>query len=371
MDSELQIGLVALGLAAVVGIIGYNKWQERKHRKHAESTFRSDHRDVLLDPLEPGEAAARSRAEPKDVDDEPLAMNEPREPRISIPAAAGRRSTPGAPELVDTRVDCMIRIESIEPLEVQRLWTAQREALKDLSRALRWFGFDDAGNLWRPLTAHSAGCFHWYCAAMQMVDRRGAINERDFNLFATGVHRVADQFLAVPADVPSSAAALEAAGEVDRFCAGVDVQVGVNIVAANQPFAGTKVRALAEASGMVLGDDGAFHAQDDEGRVLYSLSNLEAGVFAPSEMRNLHTSGITLVLDVPLVAEGVSVFDRMMRQAQQMAHSLDGRVVDDNRASFGPESVSLIRSQIQRYHAQMSEAGIPPGSSLAMRLFSA
>jgi len=52
MDSELQIALIALGVAVVVGIIAYNKWQERKHRKHAESAFRSDHRDVLLEPQE-------------------------------------------------------------------------------------------------------------------------------------------------------------------------------------------------------------------------------------------------------------------------------------------------------------------------------
>jgi hypothetical protein len=50
MDSELQIGLVALGIAAVVSIVAYNKWQERKHRRHAEQAFKSEHRDVLLEP---------------------------------------------------------------------------------------------------------------------------------------------------------------------------------------------------------------------------------------------------------------------------------------------------------------------------------
>ena len=48
MDSELQIALIGAGLAAVVLVVGYNKWQERKHRRDAERAFRSDHRDVLL-----------------------------------------------------------------------------------------------------------------------------------------------------------------------------------------------------------------------------------------------------------------------------------------------------------------------------------
>lgn len=370
MDSELQIGLVALGVAAVVGIIAYNKWQERKQRKHAERTFRSDHRDVLLDPQEPSESGVRERGEVQAGN----ARADDAEPRMSTAPSlkgSGRHATPGVPEKVDTRVDCMIQVESIEPLDVQRLWTAQREALAQLQRSVRWFGFDDSANLWRPLTAHSAGCFHWFCAAMQMVNRRGAITDQDFELFSNGVQRVADQFLAVPANLPARVASLTAAAEIDRFCAGVDVQVGINIVSQSQPFAGTKVRALAESSGMIIGEDGAFHAQDEEGRQLFSLANLEPGLFAAAEMRNLHTSGITLVIDVPLVADGVMIFDRMMRQANQMAHSLDGRVVDDNRVSFGPESVALIRSQIQRFQAQMDEAGVPAGSSLAMRLFSA
>ena len=47
MDSELQIALIGAGLAAVVLVVGYNKWQERKHRKAAEKAYKSEHRDVL------------------------------------------------------------------------------------------------------------------------------------------------------------------------------------------------------------------------------------------------------------------------------------------------------------------------------------
>ena len=50
MDSQLQIGLIVLGMLAVVGIFAYNKWQEGRYRREAEKNFRpSDTRDVLLD----------------------------------------------------------------------------------------------------------------------------------------------------------------------------------------------------------------------------------------------------------------------------------------------------------------------------------
>lgn len=381
MDSELQIALVALGVVAVVGIIGYNKWQERKHRKQMETAFRGDHRDVLLEPreappdddkappvarLEPAEAGVRAAARTKAPD----AAATGREARSGASVHGGRRGAPGMPDGVDVRVDCVIRFEAIEAIDPAHLWPAQLAQLQELGKPVRWFAFDDSVNLWRALNAKSTGRFHWFCAAMQLVDRRGAISEADFNGFSGGVQRVADQFLAVPSEFPAKAQTMVAAEEIDRFCAGVDVQVGVNIVPQNHPFSGTKVRSLAESNHMTLGADGAFHACDDEGRVLFSLSNLEPELFSPTSLRTLRTHGITLLIDVPLVADGVGVFDRMMKVANQMAHSLDGVVVDDNRTVFNPESAALIRAQIEQFQRHMSAAGIPAGGALADRLFS-
>lgn len=372
MDSELQIGLITLGVAAVAGIIAYNKWQERKHRQHAERTFGSDHRDVLLEPREGG-ANAQARVDPVAEDLEEGIVREiaPNRAPPAVQASSGRHTTPGAPDAVDPRIDCIIRIESIEPLEVSRLWQTQHQKLEGLGKPVRWFAFDDRENLWRRITANTAGAHHWFCAAMQLVDRRGAIGEGEFQKFAAGVQDIADQFLAVPADIPARAVALSGAAEIDRFCASVDVQIGINIISTGDPFAGTKIRALAESGGLVLGDDGAFHARDGDGQTLFSLCNMEEALFSPSEMRELHTRGVTLLIDVPLVSDGVGAFDRLMKQAAQMAEALQGSIVDDNRAPFGPDAAALIRTQIQQFQSRMAGNRIPAGGALAMRLFSA
>jgi len=47
--TDLQMGLIGLGAAAVVGVLAYNKWQEHKHRKLAESLLSARQADVLLD----------------------------------------------------------------------------------------------------------------------------------------------------------------------------------------------------------------------------------------------------------------------------------------------------------------------------------
>jgi hypothetical protein len=288
------------------------------------------------------------------------------------PVAEGslRRQVPELPAAVDGRVDCVIRIESIEPLQAGKLWLAQRELMQGVTKPMAWFAFDDARNAWQEIDGHSAGHHNWFCVAMQMADRRGAMDADEFGAFAEGVQKVCDQFMAMPASQPARAEALGVASELDRFCAGVDVQIGVNVVTTGSPFAGTKLRGLAEAHGLVLRDDGMFHAEDEQGLTLFSLANLEATPFGPDTLRDLQTRGLTLMVDVPRVPDGHLAFDRMMVFAHQLAETLGGQVVDDNRAPFGEPAAALIRSQIEQFQGQMQSYGVPAGSPLALRLFS-
>src|ERR1051325_10443276 len=47
--TDLQIGLLVIGAAAVAGVLVYNRLQERATRRQAERAFGSQHADVLLD----------------------------------------------------------------------------------------------------------------------------------------------------------------------------------------------------------------------------------------------------------------------------------------------------------------------------------
>ncbi len=364
--SDLQMGLIGAGIAAVLGVLAYNKWQERKAQKHAEQTFRSDHRDVLL---EPGMGARA--VDDMDEPGEPVA---PPEAAVEVPGAsvdeAGRKAPP-LPEGIDERVDYVLRFESIEPLTAAHVWTAQGDPLAGLSKPVTWFAFDDGHNAWVDIGQHNGGGHHWFCAAMQLVDRRGPINEGDFSRFTDGVHLVADQFMAIPSSHLARAEALQQAADLDQFCAGVDVQIGVNLVSRTTPFGGTKLRGLVEAQGMRLRADGMFHAEDEAGKSLFVLGNLEPTFFTDETMRDMETQGLTLIVDVPRIADGGAVFNRMMQVAGFLADALNAEIVDDNRNPLGGDAAKLIRQQIQHFQQQMSDYGVPAGSPLALRLFAA
>ncbi len=359
MDSELQIALIGAGIAAVVLIVGYNKWQERKHRRDAERAFRSEHRDVLLEPRAESETAERKEPGIGGQDEAPRRFSE----------APVKRTTPELPRLLDPRADCVIRLEAIEALEVAKVWAIQSEQLAGLSKPVRWFGFNDTDNVWLPLGPDSSGACHWFCAALQLVNRQGSIGETDFMRFTGGVQRVADAVMALPPGLPLRAETLNAATELDRFCADVDVQIGVNVVARDGQFEGRDIQRLAERQGLRLGGDGCFHALDGDEH-LFMLGNLESGLFAPESLKGLVTRGLTLVIDVPCVARGGAAFDRLMQTATEFARELGGEVVDDNRAPFGAEAAAIIRGQIEQFQARMAEHDMPAGGPLAQRLFS-
>jgi hypothetical protein len=60
--TELQMGLIGLGVAAVFGVFGYNKWQEMRQRKVAEAarSLRCEFQARCARPVPPAPLLARS-----------------------------------------------------------------------------------------------------------------------------------------------------------------------------------------------------------------------------------------------------------------------------------------------------------------------
>lgn len=372
--SELQLSLIGAGIGLVAAVFAYNKWQERKHRKQAERVFRSEHPDVLLGrretaPAGAGEVRIEPALAPQTEAANPVATAVPAQVEAPGVLPGLRVSAEPPVELVDPAIDCVVRFESAEAVAAPYLWQAQQQAFGKLARPLCWCGLNEQTGLWEKLTAHGAGDYRRLRTALQQADRRGPLTEAELTLFLNGAQRLADEFLAV-ADLPERKEVLARAGELDGFCAGVDIQIGVNVVAGTVPFAGTKLRGLAEAAGLVLREDGMFHCLDEAGATLYTLSNLEAVLFAAEEMRGFSTHGITFTLDVPRVDNGARAFDRMIALAKQFVQSLGGKLVDDNRAPLADSALDVIHDKILEIEQRMAQRGIAAGGPQALRLFS-
>ncbi|MDR1463248.1 MAG: ZipA [Azoarcus sp.] len=372
MDT-LQIALIVAGIAVVAAIVIYNKWQEGRHRRHAELVFPGTLRDTLLErDTESGFSAGQDeQAAETDGGGEARSngppMAEDKKSALSRQSQKSR-SQPPLPDRLDSRLDCCIRIEAVEPIDVPRLWATQTEIFDDVTRTLRWYAFDDRANHWRRINANTTGAHHWFLAALQVVDRDGVVSENDFLRYARGMQKLADHFHAVPAGIPSRIEVLGNARALDRFCAEVDVQIAVNVVS-EKAMGGARIFSLAEAEGLRLEGDGAFHARASDSRTLYVLSNGENPPFERATLAAIQTKHLSLILDLPRVIDAASEFEDMMRFASHIAKTLGASVVDDNWQPFGAESLEAIRNRVRRYQMRMNEEGIPPGGSLARRLF--
>lgn len=415
--TELQIGLIALGGTAVVGVFAYNKWQEYRHRKLAEAVFQPHHDDVLLGdapkPARKVEAAVRhepeirvdepvapvERIEPMFVDapqatePEPEPQPEPRypavdpapapSPEIDSPFAADQepeplpvveeepplQSVPVPAELLDPRLEFVVAMDMVEAVSASQILHSQREYLQRLSKPVHWLGFNERTREWERLPPDSNLPVRRLRVGLQLVNRLGPVSEGDFTLFTNAMQALADELMAV-ADMPDIRV-LDQAAEIDRFCAAVDLEIGINLVSRASAFSGTKIRALAEAAGMVLGIDGLFTRYDDEGRPQFSLQNYETAQFTPDTVRTLSTHGLTFLLDVPRVDHGERVFMQMTELAKRFAETLQGALVDDNRQPLSDSQLEHIRREfIGKPQATMASFGLPAGSAQALRLFS-
>lgn len=413
--TDLQMGLIGFGGVAVLGVLAYNKWQERKHRKLAEDLLGARQTDVLLD--EPG--STKSGGSSKDgavhADHERvepllrLAPEERQEPEASAAvqqaavdtsesrdrsseAAAGTppdagegaasasptaaesdraevRDSPAPLCVLSPKIDYIAAIQVVEPVAGYHIREAQRATLSRLSKAVHWIGHNEDSHAWEPILDDSEREYRHIRVGVQLVDRKGPVADRELSIFKVAAQEMATELMGL-SELPVREQALQTAAQLDEFCAGVDIQIGVNVISQGQVFAGTKLRALAEATGMVIDRAGRFARCDDNGNVLYVLVNQEVDGFSPDSMKTLSTHGVTFLLDVPRVANGDRVLTQMFEQARRFAEALNGALVDDNRHPLSEAALEPIRQQVVQFQAAMAAHELPAGSPLAQRLFS-
>lgn len=486
MNNELQLGLIGLGVGLVGLVFIYNQWQERKHRKLAE-TLESQTRDVLLDginhdpkappekntlsgmfytdayipekrpqtapfstldiqsggygervepsmpaeltppappPAQPQGIAGLAATPPAAAD--PLAErlhiqsfnlnpeNVPAPPATAIfETAAGRISNkhnldevrqaplqtfdktdeteggvahgfsarqadgkfisapPRIPErLVSQRTECLVYFELSDLISVKQLWQSKAILpLGQISKSIYWVGYNEIGRRWEYFVNDNQTEYRYLCIGLQLADRNGPVSDADFRVFSGVMQHLAEELMCV-VDLPRLQDIMTSAAQIDKFCAEVDMQIGLNLLGRAAPFSGTQLRAMAEAAGMSLDKRGRFCRRNEDGLIMFAVQDIEAKPFTPDTLRQNAYKGLTFLLDVPRVDQGERIFNQMVDLAQRFGESLNAVLVDDNGHPLGLKQLEQIRHEyVMKPQAEMHKQGIPPGSPTALRLF--
>lgn len=205
--------------------------------------------------------------------------------------------------------------------------------------------------------------------SLQLADRGGPVSEETLARFQKSMETLA-RALGLSIAWQGGYQPSQQAQSIDAFCIEVDKAVEFHVLANQGMFHATKLRGLAEASGMQLSDDGRFELFGPEGQLEFSVRNYEGKPFSADMLKSTVMTGVTFQLDIPTTTNNLQVFDHMVELARNMANSLGAGLIDVNRKPIGDVQLDKIRQQLNSISNAMAAQGIAPGSDHAKRLFS-
>lgn len=319
--SDLQLGLLLLGIAAVAGVLAYNRWQEHRARRETERAFAARHSDVLLGE---GEAPAAPRAPS-------------RRPGEAVPPtpAATASAAPSDAALPDAKIDYIVVLRVPTGIPGAAALEAWRPIEQRFGRRALLAGSGGAG--WKRVLPGGFDSFNALQASLQLVSRSGVVGDAELVEFRTEVETLAAR-LRAEVSAPEMRAALDYARELDALCADTDIQVALHLVKspADGDLREQVEAAVAEAPYAIVG----------------------------------RKDGVTLLLDLPRTPSVLQAYAEMASDATGLAARLGARLIDDRGQPLDERALSAIASQLEPVQRRLAEAGIPPGGSIANRLFS-
>jgi hypothetical protein len=332
--SELQfaLGLIGLMLLALVAIVNLrNARSKRQARTQLEPSFGdSSANKHSSDRVEPGFAEAAAIAE------------------VEMPRFA-----------IDPRIDCVITLRFENPIKGSEILSE----LADWPRfGAHWIceglPAGDQDSEWQSLDLE--GSYDELQLAIQLASRKGPIGVLELSDFCSRSQALAE-VLGAQIDMPSVSTMLESAKELDAIAAESDIQLSINVA-----FDG-KAKTRAELD--ILMRDRNFKASKNN-RAYVFFSN-EQILFASNTLDlDQPITGVSLLLEVPLVAQEQMGFERMLAEGVALAEATQGRIVDDNGVNLTENAVIAIRQHLDGLYQRLEQSGIAAGSSTAARLFS-
>jgi FtsZ-interacting cell division protein ZipA len=383
MISDFQLVLIGIIAVIIVGVVVYNRWQEAKYKRRAETAFSTTERDDAL-----FAAPAAARVEPSFdgmAADEAAALEELTRPIGAVPGAAvdgsgvdvdARDSLVGRPivrgsgaELqpsINPEIDSVATMLADAPVDADTYAPVIAESAA-ISSHIVWEGM--TGGLWQVIDPTLDVAYRELRAGLQLADRAGATDEITIAAFHEAMGRYAMQLGAV-AQREDVSEASRRAQMVDQFCAETDIEVAINVQGKNGvTFAATKLRGLAEAQGLKALPSGEFALHDDYGRVLFTLRNGNPQEAPGLRGEQPYFTMLSFALDVPRTPAPNQNFERMFTLALQFADVLHGEVVDDNKRILTANGRKVIGETIHGIVGEMQARNVVPGSAVALRLY--
>ncbi|TAM87319.1 MAG: hypothetical protein EPN41_08085, partial [Candidimonas sp.] len=288
--SDLQVGLISLGVVLILVVLVFNWWQDRRMRGRMREHFPETDRDPLMGDVTP--APGR------------------REPGLHLAPASGDLPAEDAVD-VDPNCEAVIDVTFAQPVPSDRLHAATQALRAVGSKAVRLFAKNDNGD--HRAILREGESYASVQLAVLLANRSGPLTDIEWSQLWTMAQNLAERFDG-SVEGPEQARVMARASQLDALCAGLDAQVGLALrLGGTRPVA--DVTRQVKDAGFML-HDGQLAWLSEAGMPRFVL--LYDGV----QVRDVQSDGvdrIDLLLDVPNSPADSQAFSRMASVGRDLA----------------------------------------------------
>lgn len=347
--SDLQIGLIVLGILLILLVLCLNWWQDRRVRQRMQAHFPATEHDPLLggSPMpgmrrEPGmEAGEAGSAAVESRHDHPPAGDDAEE--------------------ADPASEVVIDLVFPEPVSGADLIPFARGLRAAGRKPLRLFAETSQGV--HRARLHPVESYACVQIAVLLANRSGPLTAIEWSQAWARAQDLAERFDAA-IEGPDQQEVLERSARLDDTCAALDTQVGLTLMLGGMQSSGAVLN-VAREMGFV--PDGARLAwMSDTGVPRFTLARGDGSAFdGMAQIERLN-----LLLDVPRSPPDDHAFRHMVQVGRDLAERLDGNLVDDQGRPLQEGSDAAIDERLQVLYGQLEQAGLTAGGPRALRVFS-
>lgn len=265
--SDLQIGLIALGVLLILLVLGFNWWQDRRVRRKMQSHFPTSEQDPLLGA---GAAAAAGGAAPRrepGMGDAPKAH--PEQPKPVDPGSDADDA-----EEPDPACEVVIEINFAEPVRGADLLPYMQSLRQVGRKPMRVFAETDQRR--HRARVHAGESYASMQLAVLLANRSGPLTAIEWSQAWARAQDMAERFDAT-IEGPDQQAVLEQAARLDDTCAALDTQVGLTLLLGTAQPAAEVLNVARDAGFVADGNRLAWPAENGVAR--FTLARADGAAF--------------------------------------------------------------------------------------------
>jgi hypothetical protein len=341
--SDLQIGLILLGVVLILVVLLFNWWQDRRVRRRMQEHFPEREQDPLM------------ASSPEQSHVQHAGMR--REPGLHM-RADGDAQGDDASE-VDPATEAVIDIAFAQPVPSEQLYQGLQGLHKVGGKPVRVFVERDGGGhraRLRPQEKYVSAQL-----AVLLANRSGPLTDIEWSQLWTAAQSLAERFDGA-VEGPEQEPVLARARELDALCAGLDAQVGLALQLSQTRALSDVSRALKEVGFLPHGGQLAW--MSDQGLPRFTV------LFDGHHLQDVQTDGVDLLLDLPNSPADEQAFSRMASVGRDLARRLDAELLDDQGRPVSGGADQAIDGQLLDMYTRLAEAGFQAGHERTVRVFS-